>query len=87
MKSELPPSNPYEEIHADLVMLLLALDEATKEKLDRVSESDEWKVGYDQGTSTAIVAFTKAYLPVLKKRSQKWEAHSRELFKQNFETN
>lgn len=86
-KLELPPNNPFEEVHADLAALLLALHEATQDKLERIPESQEWKKGYDQATSTVIVAFMEAYLPSLKRRSAKWEEASNNLFKQNFEAN
>jgi hypothetical protein len=87
MKRNLEPNNPYAEVGSEIAMLLMTLHEASVEKLKHSKQSEQWKEGYENAISTVIIAFSEAYLPTLKDRSDKWENASNNLFKQNFETN
>lgn len=87
MKRNLEPNNPYAEVGSEIAMLMITLHEASLEKLQNANQSEEWKLGYENAISNVIIAMSKAYIPTLKERSDKWEDASLNLFKKNFETN
>lgn len=87
MNRNLQPNNPYAEVGSEIAMLMITLHEASVEKLKNINQSEQWKAGYESAISAVIIAFTKAYMPTMVERSDKWETASNNLFKQNFETN